>query len=90
MIPRYFSFWFNFGFTDFSYEDHQLNNRNDFVKDLNSTTSFDDNFFPIDDNMRQGIVDQIHLERLDPLDQLDYLQMYPDSNIDAVTNNDHF
>lgn len=40
--------------------------------------------------MRHGIVDQIHLDRLDPLDQLDYLQMYSESNIDAVTNNDHF
>uniref|UniRef100_A0A2S2R5N4 CREB-regulated transcription coactivator 1 n=1 Tax=Sipha flava TaxID=143950 RepID=A0A2S2R5N4_9HEMI len=76
--------------TDFSYEDHPLNNGNDFIKDLNSTTSFDANYFPIEDNMRQGIVDQIHLERLDPLDQLDYLPMYSDSNIDAVTNNDHF
>lgn len=71
---------------DFS-NGHQLENRNDFVKDLNSTNAFDTDFFSTEESIRQSLVDQIDL---DHLDHLDHLQMLAEPNIDVVTNNDHF
>jgi len=71
---------------DFSNGD-QLDNRNDFVKELNSTNTFDADFFPTEESIRQSIVDQIDL---DQLDHFEHLQMLTESNIDTVTNNDHF
>ncbi|XP_050522316.1 CREB-regulated transcription coactivator 3-like isoform X10 [Daktulosphaira vitifoliae] len=66
--------------TDFSNGD-QLDTRNDFVKGLNCSNSFETDFFSNDESLRQGLADQIDLE---------HLQMLADSDIDAVTNNDHF
>lgn len=69
---------------DFSNGGDQLDNRNDFVKELNSTNTFDADFFSTEESIRQGLVDQIDL------DHLEHLQMLTETNIDAVTNNDHF
>jgi len=71
---------------DFS-NGHQLENRNDFVKELNNTSTFDTDFFSTEESLRQGLVDQIDL---DHLDHLEHLQMLTEPNIDTVTNNDHF
>jgi len=67
---------------DFSNGD-QLDNRNNFVKELNSTNAFDADFFSTEESIRQGLVDQIDL------DHLEQLHMLTEPNID-VTNNDHF
>lgn len=61
-----------------------MDNRNDFVKELNATSTFDTDFFSTEESLRQGIVDQIDL------DHLEHLQMLTESNINGVTNNDHF
>lgn len=54
------------------------------MKELNSTNTFDADFFSTEESIRQGLVDQIDL------DHLEHLQMLTETNIDAVTNNDHF
>lgn len=61
-----------------------MDNRNDFVKDLNSTNTFDPDFFSTEESIRQGLVDQIDL------DHLEHLQMLSEPNIDTVTNNEHY
>ncbi|XP_060876708.1 CREB-regulated transcription coactivator 1-like isoform X7 [Metopolophium dirhodum] len=68
--------------TDFSNGD-QLDNQNDFVKELNSTNAFDTDFFTNEDSIRQGLVDQIDL------DHLEHLQMLAEPINDESTNNDH-
>ncbi|XP_029346046.1 CREB-regulated transcription coactivator 1 isoform X6 [Acyrthosiphon pisum] len=68
--------------TDFSNGD-QLDNQNDFVKELNTTNAFDTDFFTNEDSIRQGLVDQIDL------DHLEHLQMLAEPINDESTNNDH-
>ncbi|KAL5235236.1 hypothetical protein ACI65C_002646 [Semiaphis heraclei] len=68
--------------TDFSNGD-QLDNQNDFVKELNSTNAFDADFFTNEESIRQGLVDQIDL------DHLEHLQMLAEPINDESTNNDH-
>ncbi|XP_025193873.1 CREB-regulated transcription coactivator 1-like isoform X5 [Melanaphis sacchari] len=68
--------------TDFSNGD-QLDNQNDFVKELNSTNAFDADFFATEDSIRQGLVDQIDL------DHLEHLQMLAEPINNESTNNDH-
>lgn len=70
---------------DFSNGD-QLDNQNDFVKELNSTNTFDADFFTTEESIRQGLVDQIDL---DHLDHLEHLQMLAEPNNDESTNNVH-
>ncbi|VVC43358.1 Transducer of regulated CREB activity, N-terminal,Transducer of regulated CREB activity, middle [Cinara cedri] len=70
--------------TDFSNGD-QLDNQNNFVKDINPSGTFDTDFFSAEESIRQDIVDQIDL------DHLDHLEMLGEPNIDnEETNNDHF
>lgn len=71
---------------DFS-NGHQLENRNDFVKELSSTNSFDADFLTSEESIRQGLVDQIDL---DHLDHLENFPMLTEPNIDTITNNDHY
>lgn len=72
---------------DFS-NGHQLDNRNDeYVKELNSTNSFDADFLSSEENMRHNLVDQIDL---DHLDHLENFPMLNEPNIDTLTNNDHY
>ncbi|XP_060834019.1 CREB-regulated transcription coactivator 1-like isoform X5 [Rhopalosiphum padi] len=68
--------------TDFSNGD-QLDNQNDFVKELNSTNAFDADFFTTEESIRQGLVDQIDL------DHLEHLQMLAEPINDESSNNDH-
>jgi len=68
--------------TDFSNGD-QLDNQNDFVKELNSTNAFDADFFTTEESIRQGLVDQIDL------DHLEHLQMLAEPINNESTNNDH-
>jgi len=69
-------------YVDFSNGD-QLDNQNDFVKELNSTNAFDADFFTNEESIRQGLVDQIDL------DHLEQLQMLAEPINDESTNNDH-
>lgn len=69
-------------YVDFSNGD-QLDNQNDFVKELNSANAFDADFFTTEESIRQGLVDQIDL------DHLEHLQMLAEPINDESTNNDH-
>ncbi|VVC43355.1 Hypothetical protein CINCED_3A022555 [Cinara cedri] len=55
--------------TDFSNGD-QLDNQNNFVKDINPSGTFDTDFFSAEESIRQDIVDQIDLDHLDHLEML--------------------
>lgn len=64
---------------DFSNAD-QLNNRNDFGKELNSANTFDDaDLFTTEE---RGLVDQLYLGSLD--------NFLDEPVINSVPNNDHF